>query len=91
MRETTGGRDLGLVVSKKNQSPTPNPQLLIDTHCHLEMPEFSEDREEVIQRAREAGIEAVVTVGSDLKGNIGSLELSREYDFIYSSVGIHPH
>ncbi|MFA4830012.1 MAG: TatD family hydrolase [Thermodesulfovibrionales bacterium] len=64
---------------------------MIDTHCHLEMPEFSEDREEVIQRAREAGIEAVVTVGSDLKGNIGSLELSREYDFIYSSVGMHPH
>ena len=55
------------------------------------MPEFSEDREEVIQRAREAGIEAVVTVGSDLKGNIGSLELSRKYDFIYSSIGIHPH
>ncbi|MDO9289216.1 MAG: YchF/TatD family DNA exonuclease [Thermodesulfovibrionales bacterium] len=64
---------------------------LIDTHCHLEMDAFDPDREEVIQRAREAGIEAVVTVGSDLKGNIGSLELSREYDFIYSSVGIHPH
>lgn len=55
------------------------------------MDAFDPDREEVIQRAREAGIEAVVTVGSDLKGSIGSLELSRKYDFIYSSVGIHPH
>ena len=63
----------------------------IDTHCHLEMTEFDEDRDAVIQRAREAGVEAVITVGSDLKGNIGSLRLSEKYDFIYSSVGIHPH
>lgn len=63
----------------------------IDTHCHLEMTEFNEDRDKVIQRARDAGIEAVITVGSDLKGNIGSLRLSEKYDFIYSSVGIHPH
>ena len=33
----------------------------------------------------------MITVGSDMKGNIGSLELSRKYDFIYSSIGIHPH
>ncbi|MDP1759641.1 MAG: TatD family hydrolase, partial [Thermodesulfovibrionales bacterium] len=64
---------------------------MIDTHCHLEMTEFDEDRDKVIQRARDAGIEAVITVGSDLKGNIGSLRLSEKYDFIYSSVGIHPH
>lgn len=64
---------------------------LVDTHCHIEMDEFSEDREDVIQRAREAGIEAIITVGSDLEGNIGSLELSKRYDFIYSSIGIHPH
>ena len=57
----------------------------------MEMTEFDEDRDKVIQRAREAGVEAVITVGSDLKGNIGSLRLSEKYDFIYSSVGIHPH
>jgi TatD DNase family protein len=64
---------------------------MIDTHCHLEMDEFDPDREEVIQRAKDAGIEAIITIGSDLKGNIGGLELSKKYDFIYSSVGIHPH
>ncbi|MDI6745207.1 MAG: YchF/TatD family DNA exonuclease [Thermodesulfovibrionales bacterium] len=63
----------------------------IDTHCHLEMTEFDEDRDKVIQRARGAGIEAVITVGSDMKGNIGSLRLSEKYDFIYAAVGIHPH
>ena len=55
------------------------------------MDQFDPDREAVIQRAREAGLEAMLTIGSDLKGNIGGLELSREYDFIYSSVGFHPH
>lgn len=64
---------------------------MIDTHCHLEMDDFEPDREDVIQRARDAGIEAIITVGSDLKGNIGSLELSEKFDFIYSSIGIHPH
>jgi TatD DNase family protein len=64
---------------------------LIDTHCHLEMDEFSPDRDEVIKRAKDAGIEAIITLGSDLKGNIGGLELSKKYDSIYSSVGFHPH
>jgi len=64
---------------------------LIDTHCHLEMNEFDPDREEVIKRAKEAGFEALITVGSDLRGNEKGLELSRKYEFIYSSIGIHPH
>lgn len=64
---------------------------LIDTHCHLEMDEFNKDREEVIRRAKDAGIEAIITIGSDLEGNMGGLELSEKYDFIYATVGIHPH
>ncbi len=55
------------------------------------MDEFNPDREEVIKRAKDAGIEAIITIGSDLEGNIGGIELSEKYDFIYSSVGIHPH
>ncbi len=55
------------------------------------MKAFDPDREEVIKRARQAGIEAIITIGSDLAGNLGGLELSRKYDFIYSSVGFHPH
>lgn len=51
---------------------------MIDTHCHLEMGQFDPDREQVIQRARAAGIEALITVGSDLKGNLGSLDLSKK-------------
>jgi len=72
-------------------SSQPSAISLIDTHCHLEMDDFNPDREEVIQRAKTAGIEAIITIGSDLEGNQRGLELSQRYDFIYSAVGIHPH
>ena len=65
--------------------------ILVDTHCHLEMDAFDPDREEVIKRAHNAGIGAIITIGSDLAGNRGGLELSQKYDFIYASVGFHPH
>ncbi len=55
------------------------------------MPQFDGDREEVISRAKEAGFEALITVGSDLQGTLKAVELSAQYDFIYASVGIHPH
>jgi TatD DNase family protein len=64
---------------------------LIDTHCHLEMDEFNSDREEVIQRARNAGVAVLITIGSNLKGNKGAIELSEKYEAIYAAVGIHPH
>jgi TatD DNase family protein len=64
---------------------------IIDTHCHLEMNEFNSDREAVIQRAKDAGIEVIITIGSDLEGNKGAVKLSGKYDFVYAAVGIHPH
>ncbi|MBI5633395.1 MAG: YchF/TatD family DNA exonuclease [Nitrospirae bacterium] len=68
----------------------PSPSF-IDTHCHIEMKEFDADREEVIKRAREAGLEAMITIGSDLEGTLQGVQLAELYDFIYCSVGIHPH
>jgi TatD DNase family protein len=64
---------------------------MIDTHCHLDMKEFDADRDAVIRRARDAGFEALITVGSDLEGSKRALELSEQYDFIYAAIGIHPH
>lgn len=65
--------------------------MLIDTHCHLDFPEFDNDRDEVILRARDKGIEYIINIGSSLEGSRKSLELSQKYDFIYATVGIHPH
>ncbi len=55
------------------------------------MKEFDPDRQEVINRAREAGVEAMITIGSDLKGSLEAVKLAQLHDFIYASVGIHPH
>ncbi len=64
---------------------------LIDTHCHLEMDDFDPDRDEIIKRAKDVGIEAIITIGSDLESNIKGLKLCVQYDLIYLSMGIHPH
>lgn len=55
------------------------------------MKEFDPDREEVIMRARAAGLEAMITIGSDLEGTLQAVNLAEQHDFIYASVGIHPH
>jgi len=64
---------------------------MIDTHCHLEMPQFKDDLQEVLLRAKEAGIEALITIGSDLEGCKGAIDISIKYDFVYAAVGFHPH
>lgn len=64
---------------------------LIDTHCHLEMGKFDPDREAVIKRAIDAGLEAMITIGSDVKSNPLALEIARLHESVYCSVGIHPH
>ncbi|MBI5102466.1 MAG: YchF/TatD family DNA exonuclease [Nitrospirae bacterium] len=64
---------------------------LIDTHCHLEMSDFDPDRQEVINRAFDAGFEALITVGSSFEGTQAALLLAEKYDRVYASVGVHPH
>jgi TatD DNase family protein len=65
--------------------------MFADTHCHLDFPDFNSDREEVIARARQQQIEFIVNIGSSLSASRMSLELSQRHDFIYASVGLHPH
>jgi len=65
--------------------------MLIDTHAHLEMREFNEDREDVIKRAREAGVEYIVTIGTTVESSRDAVLLADKYDFIYAAIGIHPH
>ncbi len=64
---------------------------MIDTHCHLEMKPFDKDRDEVIKRAKDAGINSIIAIGSDLEGNKGAIELAEKNDLIFAAVGIHPH
>ena len=64
--------------------------MYIDTHSHLNMPDYS-DLSEVLERAKSAGVDAMIDVGFDLESSKRSVRLSGSYDQIFSSVGIHPH
>jgi len=64
--------------------------MLVDTHAHLDFPQFNKDREQVIQRIKLAGMK-VINVGSHRKACQDSVDLAQKYDFIYAAVGIHPH
>ncbi|MGN0307301.1 MAG: TatD family hydrolase [Lachnospiraceae bacterium] len=64
--------------------------MLIDSHAHLDDEAFDEDRDELIREMEGAGIEYVVNIAAGLSSIKTSIELARQYDFIYTSVGIHP-
>lgn len=64
---------------------------MIDTHCHLDGEEFAEDLETVVQRAREAGVEAIGVPGIDVKSCETVLALCRQYPgYCYPMLGLHP-
>lgn len=67
--------------------------LLIDTHAHLDDPKFNSDIDDVLKRAQDAGIENIITVGTWQKdaGLEHILPLLDKYDFLYASLGVHPH
>jgi TatD DNase family protein len=65
--------------------------MLIDTHCHLDFPEFDSDRDEVVQRAREAGLVNIINVGSSLLNSQRAIALAERYEMVYAAVGCHPH
>lgn len=65
--------------------------MLIDTHSHLDMDEFKDDIGDVLKRALHGGVARIITVGIDIPSSLKAIELSSSYDFIYSSVGYHPH
>jgi TatD DNase family protein len=65
--------------------------MLIDSHAHIDLPAFDADREQVLARARQQGIRAVINVGLDLKSSRASLEMARRHEDVFATVGFHPH
>jgi TatD DNase family protein len=64
--------------------------MFIDTHCHLDFPDFDSDRDEVIGRARDGGVGKIINIGCDLERAKKSLEIANKHDFVFSSIGLHP-
>lgn len=63
---------------------------IIDTHAHLDMEAFNEDREAVISRAKAAGVETIITVGIDLESSRAAIGLAERYPGVLATVGFHP-
>jgi TatD DNase family protein len=67
--------------------------MFVDSHAHLDGERFDADREQVIARAREAGVQTIVAIGNgDGPEDVDcAIRLAEKYDFIYATLGIHPH
>ncbi len=63
---------------------------MIDSHSHIHDQKFNKDREEVIQRAFDGGLEAIVSVGTNEQTSREAIELAEKYGNIYATVGLHP-
>lgn len=65
--------------------------MFIDTHSHLFYPNFKDDIDEVINRARNNGVDFIIVPATDLETSRQTIQLCEKYDIVYGSVGIHPH
>jgi len=65
--------------------------MLVDTHAHLNFEDFDKDREEVIRRAFEGGIKAIINVGTNYKTSKKAVEIAEKYDKgVFAAIGLHP-
>ncbi|HLD02489.1 MAG TPA: TatD family hydrolase, partial [Candidatus Nanoarchaeia archaeon] len=64
--------------------------MLVDVHCHLDDPRFKDDLDKVIERAKNAGVKAIISNGTTPKSNMRVLELSKKYDIIKPAFGMYP-
>jgi TatD DNase family protein len=65
--------------------------MFIDTHAHLNFPEFKTEVPAVLGRAKEAKVERIINVGVDLDSSKQSVDLARKYPEVFASIGFHPH
>ncbi|MBD3310144.1 hypothetical protein GF351_02910, partial [Candidatus Woesearchaeota archaeon] len=64
--------------------------MLVDVHCHLDHTRFDKDRDHVIERAKKAGLKAILTCGIDRSTNRKTLEIAEKYDIVRPCLGIYP-
>ena len=65
--------------------------MLIDSHCHLDFPDFADDLDGVIARARGAGVDTMITISTSMAGFPGVRAITERFPEVYCSVGVHPH
>lgn len=64
---------------------------IFDSHAHYDDEAFDADRDEILERIRQSGVERLMNIGANLESSQSSIDLARRYDWIWAAVGIHPH
>ena len=65
--------------------------MLVDSHCHLDFPDFAEELDDVVARAREAGVGTIQTICTRMTEFEKVKAVADRFDDMYCSVGVHPH
>ena len=64
--------------------------MLIETHAHLDYPDFAPDFEDVLRRANDAGVTRIITIGTSVESSRRAVELAEKYPNIFAVIGVHP-
>ena len=64
--------------------------MLIETHAHLDYPDFASDLDDVLRRATEAGITRIITIGTSVESSRRAIDLAENHSNIYAVIGVHP-
>ena len=64
---------------------------IVDTHCHLDFPDYKDDLDDVIKKAERAGVSRLIVPGTDVTSSEKAMALSGRYPAVFAAAGIHPH
>jgi TatD DNase family protein len=64
--------------------------MLIETHAHLDYPDFANDLEDVLRRAADAGVTRIITIGTSVESSQRAIDLAEKYPPVYAAIGVHP-
>ena len=64
--------------------------MLVETHAHLDYPEFANDFEDVLRRAADAGVTRIITIGTSIESSRRAIDLAEKYPAVYATIGAHP-
>jgi TatD DNase family protein len=77
-------------TSLMNSQNSPLNSQLVETHAHLDYPDFATDFDDVLRRANEAGVTRIITIGTSIESSRRAVELAEKYPSIYAVIGVHP-
>src|SRR6266436_5514247 len=64
--------------------------MLIETHAHLDYPDFANDLDDVLRRATEAGVTRIITIGTSIESSRRAVDLAEKYSNVFAVIGVHP-